>query len=119
MVMPRQRLAALRQIAGDRVVEAEPAFLGEHDHGGGGELLSDRAGLIDRAVGGRHVVLDVGEAVAAGQEHAVSPEHGDRQAGDPLPGQLGPDVAVDGIEWSSGLGDRRRGGAAKGERSCA
>jgi hypothetical protein len=50
-------------------------------------------------------MLDVGEPVTTGQEDAVSPEHRDRQAGNPLADQLGTDVAVYGIERRDRLSD--------------
>ncbi len=53
----------LRQL----VVERQLFVFGQHHDGRGGELLGDRAQPIDRLGRGRHVVFQIGEAIAAGQ----------------------------------------------------
>src|SRR4051812_11386857 len=89
---------ALRQPADDVIVEAEPALLSESDHTGGGELLSQRARLIDRAVAGGNLKLEVGKPESARKQYAVAAEDSDRHPRDALPHQLGLDIRGDGIE---------------------
>ena len=70
------------------------------------------AGLVDRAVAGGNPELEVGVAVPAGEQYAVTAEHGHRHSRDPLPRHFRSDEAVDRIhgERRAGLG---RGDAAR------
>ena len=88
---------SLGQVAGDGIIELETTLLRQPHDGGCGELLGERAHHIDGAVGGRDALLQVGKAVSTREEHAVAPQNGDRHAGDPLAGQLGPDEPIDGV----------------------
>jgi hypothetical protein len=72
---------AFREPPRDCVVQAEPALLSEHADSGGGELLSERAGLIHGTVGCRNPVLEVGKAIAASEENAVATHDGHRHSG--------------------------------------
>ena len=63
-----------------------------------GELLAERAGLVDRAVGGGDAKLDVGEAVAAREDEASITDDGDRHARHPLAAHLLANVAVHGSQ---------------------
>src|SRR3954462_14539838 len=89
---------ALRQPADDVIVEAEPPLFSEGNHTGGGELLSQRARLIDRAVAGGNLKLDVGKAESTRKQYAVAAEDPHRDPRDALPHQLGLDIGGDGIE---------------------
>src|SRR6185437_6005509 len=68
--------------------------------------------LVDGAVARQGPELDVGIAVAATEQHAVAPENRQRETGNVLSGELGANIAFDGIE-GSGLGSR-----GSGEREC-
>jgi hypothetical protein len=75
------------QVLGDRVVEAELATPGEHQDGGRGERLGDRADAKDCLGLDRDLGVDVGEAVALGQHGVALPHHHDRRTGDGLVGE--------------------------------
>ena len=72
---------SFRKPPGNPLVEAEPALLGQHSHGRGGELLSQRAGLIHGTVGCRNPVLEVGKAEAPREQNAVTTHDGDGKPG--------------------------------------
>ncbi len=65
----------LRQIAPDIIVEREFAVLNQQQHGGGGELLGERAGLKDRVRCDRHRVLEIGQAIAANHRRRAVDRH--------------------------------------------
>src|SRR3954447_10546355 len=83
---------ALRQPADDAIVEAETPLFCEGDHTGGGELLSQRARLIDRAVAGGNLKLEIGKPESARKQYAVTPENPHRHPGNALSNQLGLDI---------------------------
>src|SRR6185437_16586752 len=101
-----------RKVVGDRIVQAQTALFREHHDGSGSELLADRSRLVDGAVARQGPELDVGIAVAATEQHAVAPENRQRETGNVLSGELGANIAFDGID-GSGLGSR-----GSGEREC-
>jgi hypothetical protein len=93
----------LRQPAGDPVVQSEPTLLCEGDHSSGGKLLSQRARLIDRAVAGGYVKLEVGEPESPREHYAVTPQDADGHPWNVLAYQFGLDVCGDRVEWGTPL----------------
>ncbi len=86
-----------REVLRQRVVEAEPAVLGEQQDAGGGELLADGAGLEDRAGRDRHAVLEVRLAVALFLDDPSVAHDQQRESRDVPGGHLRLDVVVDDV----------------------
>ena len=108
---PRRR--GFGQMAADGVVERELAVLREQEHGHRDELLGQRGDLVD-AFGQRGgAQLDVGQAVALGEDEFVVDRHRQRQARDALGAHLGAHVGVDVGLRRVGLGLILRGGGAR------
>ncbi len=83
------------QVLRQRVVEIELVLIGQHHHGHGGELLADRADLIDRLRLRGHLVFQCGDSIAFEVERFAVLDHGERHAGNVLPPHLGLKIAVD------------------------
>jgi hypothetical protein len=101
-----------RQVAGEGIVELEPAHIAKLEDGGGGEGLGDGSDPVERVAGGGDAALDIGpaEALRPDQSLVVHDAHrGARQAAvralvlDPRghDGDRGPDFGT--------LGQRRVG----------
>src|SRR5215213_7703731 len=82
----------------DPVLQAEPPALSQHRHGGAGELLSNRARLIDGTVTGRYAQLDICQSKSPVKQDAVSTKNHHRHPGDMLPLHFIGDVAIDGVK---------------------
>src|SRR4051812_46031281 len=106
---------ALRQPAHDAIVEAKLPLFCQGDHTSRGELLSQRARLINRAVAGGNLKLEIGKPESARKQYAVTPKNPYRHSGNTLPDQLGLDICRYGIQRRPGV-FRRDGAEEKADR---
>ena len=67
----------LRQPLGDPVLGIQSPLLDQHRHRCPGELLPQRARLVDGAIGGRHPMLEVGESIATREQNPIATEDDD------------------------------------------
>ena len=86
---------SLGQVLRDRIVEPELPVFHEQQDARRRELLADRPGLKDAAVGHRDVQLHVGEPVPPRLDHPAVRDDRQRESGNPLAAHLGDDEAVD------------------------
>src|SRR5690606_31662300 len=82
------------QVAAERIVERDPAFVHQPEHAGGGELLGDGADAEDMVGRQRYAKLDAGHAARAAVDHLVAArdQHGHAGA---VGGDMGLQVLLD------------------------
>ena len=93
----------------DRVIKAQLAILHQHHDALGSELFADGRPLINGALGGGDVVLEVREAVARGFLKLAVADDGERNARDLALFELAVEVAIDRIDAGEGVGDEQEG----------
>ncbi len=85
MVMGFQASGERLEVLADWVIQSDLALLDEQHDSGGNELLADRRNLVDGFRRGRHLEVDVRDAVARALDNLTFLEHHEREAWDVLP----------------------------------
>ena len=100
----------------DGIIEPNLSIFGEEQNPGGGELLSHRAGLVDRVRSRRHLKLHIGKAVAFELEDLPILQNGQRETRNALLLHLSLDELVQGplVRARAGPAPRKREGASAG-----
>jgi hypothetical protein len=103
----------LRDVLADRIVDREFAVTREQQDGCGGELLGHGSSLEDRVLADRHVVLEIGHAVAFDHDPLAVDGHADRAAWG-----CRPILREDLVDSSRGGASCRAGHQGEGGRGC-